>query len=142
MSKAPAQIKSKARQFTDNAFKVLAEIMNDRSAPYQARVIAATEIINRGLGKLDHPQRFGPLEKEYYVYSIHDRDGRLIYVGKGCDRRHLTSAQRLGGKSRIRAEFDSEAHALKFERRLIQTFKPRFNLVYNRTGAEISAKTA
>lgn len=132
MAKAPTDIRSKARAHTDSAIRVLVEIMEDRSAPYQARVAAATEILNRGLGKLVEPQKYEPVQHRFYVYSVHDRAGRLVYIGKGTDRRHLQSAQRLNGRSRVRAEFSNEKAALQFERRLIERFRPRFNTVFNR----------
>jgi hypothetical protein len=132
VAKAPSLIRSKARAHTDAAIRVLVEIMSNRSAPHQARVAAATEVLNRGLGKLVDPQKFEPVRQEFYVYSIHDKAGRLVYIGKGADRRHLQSAQRLSGRSRVRAEFSNEKDALRFERRLIRRFRPRFNAVYNR----------
>ncbi len=133
MAKTPTDIRSKARSYTDSAIRVLVEIMEDRSAPHAARVSAATEIMNRGLGRLVDPQRFEPVRQKYYVYSVHSSSGHLIYIGKGTDRRHLQSAYRLSGKSRVRAEFGSEKDALSFERRLIRRFKPSANIVYNRT---------
>lgn len=133
MAKTPTDIRSKARSHTDAAIRVLVEIMEDRSAPHRARVAAATEILNRGLGRLVEPERYEPVRQRYYVYSVHSRAGRLVYIGKGTERRHLQSAQRLGGKSRVRAEFGSEKDALRFERRLIERFKPSANIIYNRT---------
>lgn len=130
MAKAAADIRSKARSHTDAAIAVLVEIMEDRSAPFSVRVDAATQILSRGLGKLTDPQKFAPLVRQFYVYSVHV-DGSLVYIGKGSDRRHLQSAARLSGKSRVRAEFASERDALAFERRLIERFKPRFNVVFN-----------
>lgn len=112
--------------------RVLIEIMEDRSAPTSARVAAATEILNRSLGKLVDPQKYAPIQERFYVYSVHDQAGRLVYIGKGCGRRHLQSAHRLRGRSRVRAEFECEKAALKFEERLIRRFRPRFNTVYVR----------
>jgi len=130
MAKTPADIRSKARSHTDNAIRILVEIMNDRSAPAEARVAAATQVMNRGLGALVNPAKFAPLNKRFYVYSVHGDDGGLLYVGKGCERRHFNSARRLNGRSRVRAEFDDEREALAFERRLIKRFKPPENIVY------------
>lgn len=130
MAKTPTDIRSKARSHTDAAVRVLVEIMNDRSAPYGARVDAATQIINRGYGPLVGAQRFVPEQKQYYVYSIHGADGALLYVGKGTGRRHEQSARRLNGRSRIRAEFDDEQEALAFERRLIERFNPPGNIIF------------
>lgn len=133
MAKAPVEIRSKARSYTDAAIRVLVEIMEDRTAPHTARVAAATQILNRGLGALVDETKFGPVVRQYYVYSIHDMAGRLVYIGKGSNRRHLQSAQRLDGRSRVRAEFDSESAALAFEARLIKRFRPRMNIVHART---------
>jgi hypothetical protein len=132
MAKASVAIRSKARLHTDAAIRVLAEVMNDPSAPSIARVKAATQLLNRGLGALakDH-QRFIPDNRNYYVYSVHDKSGHLIYVGKGCGRRSMQSAKRLGGKPKIRAIFSSEKQALAFEERLIKRFRPISNIVYN-----------
>ncbi len=132
MAKASADIRSKARAHTDRAILILVQIMEDRSAPHQARVAAATEILNRGLGKLTEPQKFEPIRQQFYVYSVHGRSGELVYIGKGSDRRHIQSARRLDGRSRVRAEFSNEKEALRFERRLIERFRPRFNEIYNR----------
>lgn len=130
MAKAPTLIRSKARAFTDVALRTLAEIMNDRSAPAPARVAAAETLLAYGLGQAVDRKRFALIEPRFYVYSIH-RDNRLLYVGKGCGRRHLQSAARLEGKSRVRASFNNEGAALQFERRLIERFKPIANVVYS-----------
>jgi hypothetical protein len=130
MAKATAAIRSKARAQTDQAIAVLVSVMEDRSAPPEARVAAATQILNRGLGALVDPQKYAPVSKQFYVYSVHALNGGLLYIGKGCDRRHLGSARRLNGRSRVRAEFDSEKAALAFEKRLITKFKPPENIVY------------
>lgn len=135
MAKTPTDIRSKARSHADTAIRVLAEIMNDPSAPASVRAKAATEILNRGHGALTSGHaRFVLDNREYYVYSIHDRSGTLIYIGKGCGRRSFQSAVRLKGKARIRAVFSSEKQALLFEKRLIEKFKPINNFVYNQDG--------
>lgn len=54
--------------------------------------------------------------------------------GKGRGRRSFSSAARLNGKARIRAIFTSEKQALSFERRLIESFRPINNFVFNRDG--------
>lgn len=131
MAKAPANLRSLARSHTEAAVKVLVSVMNDPSAPQSARALAATEILNRGYGALIDPQRFVPDRREYYVYSIHADQGDLLYIGKGVGRRSLKSAQRLKGKSRIRAMFTSEKQALAFEKRLILKFRPPANMVHN-----------
>lgn len=131
MAKAPANIRSLARSHTEAAIKVLVEVMNDPSAPHGVRADAATEILNRSLGRLVDPQRFVPDRREYYVYSVHGDAGKLIYVGKGVGRRSAQSAQRLNGRSRVRAMFTSEKQALSFEKRLILRFRPEANMIYN-----------
>ncbi len=111
---------------------MLAEIMVDPSAPVSVRAEAATQLINRGWGTLGTGHvRFVPDRREYYVYSVH-KSGALVYIGKGIGRRSFVSAQRLGGKARIRAVFSSEKQALVFEARLIRRFKPRENITHNR----------
>jgi len=130
MAKTPTDIRSKARAHTDAALRVLAEIAKDRAAPAAARVQAATELLNRGFGRLLEPQKFGPVESEFYVYSIH-RDGRLAYIGKGSGRRSEQSARRLNGRARVRASFNNERAALNFEMRLIKRFNPKYNRLYN-----------
>lgn len=54
----------------------------------------------------------------FYVYEI-ERDGEVIYVGKGCGKRHLQSAKERGGAAVIVAYFMTEAAALDFERERI-----------------------
>lgn len=130
MAKAPANLRSLARSHTDEAIKVLVEVMTDPSAPPGARADAATQILNRGFGVLVDPVRFVPDSRDYYVYSIHSQTGELLYVGKGCGRRSVQSAKRQSGKPRIRATFGSEKQALAFERRLIERFNPPNNVVY------------
>ncbi len=131
MAHPPANLKSKARAHTDTAIRVLLEIMQDRSAPFSVRVTAATQILNRGMGALTDPTKFAPLVERFYVYSVHCPEGRLIYIGKGKGLRHVQSARRLNGRSRVRAEFDRERDALSFERRLIEKFNPCENIVYS-----------
>lgn len=133
MAKAPTDIRSRARAHTDKAIRVLVEIMENRSAPYMARALAATEILNRGFGQLIDATQYVPRQQQFYVYSVHNASGRLVYIGKGTNRRHLDSARRLGGRSRVRAEFSNEKKALEFEGRLIKRFRPPFNTVYARS---------
>jgi hypothetical protein len=97
-----------------------------------ARALAATQLLNRGFGAVDGCEKFIPDRREYYVYSIHGVGGRLVYIGKGLNRRALQSAKNHNGKHRIRAKFTSEKAALGFERRLIRRFRPPGNLVYNK----------
>jgi hypothetical protein len=137
MAKTPTNIRSLARAHTETAIRTLATIAANKSAPYPSRVQAATEILNRGYGALVDPTKFEPVRgPKYYVYSIHDEDGRITYIGKGSGYRHMNSARRLNGWPRIRAEFADEVAALKFEARLIKRFKPLFNLVHNRPELE------
>jgi hypothetical protein len=131
MAKANPKLRSKARAYTDTALRVLAEIAEKADAPESVRAQAATTLINYGFGFLVDEQKFILDNREFYVYSIHSKDGELLYVGKGRGRRSVKSAQRLSGKPRIRAVFRSEKQALSFERRLIEKFRPPHNIVYN-----------
>lgn len=131
MSKANPKIRSKARRYTDLALKVLADIAQKPDAPDSVRAAAATTLINYGLGFLIDERKFILDNREFYVYSIHEAKGGLVYIGKGRGRRSVESAKRLGGKPRIRAVFTSEKQALTFERRLIEKFRPKHNIVYN-----------
>jgi len=51
MAKAPTDIRSLARSYTDKAIKVLAGVMMQEEAPAAARVSAATALLDRGWGK-------------------------------------------------------------------------------------------
>lgn len=51
MAKAPADIRSLARQHTESALRTLVSIMNDEKAPVPARVNAAGYLLDRGWGK-------------------------------------------------------------------------------------------
>lgn len=51
MAKAPADIRSLARQHTEAALKVLAKIMDQDDAAPAARVSAAQALLDRGWGK-------------------------------------------------------------------------------------------
>lgn len=51
MAKAPTDIRSLARSYTDKAIKVLAGVMQQDEAPHSARVAAATALLDRGWGK-------------------------------------------------------------------------------------------
>lgn len=55
---------------------------------------------------------------KYYVYEV-ERDGRVVYVGKGCGRRLSVSARARDGRASIVAYFKHEEFALQFERRRI-----------------------
>jgi HEAT repeat protein len=132
-SKLPTDVKALARVHTEDAIRVLAQIMNDPSAPTTARATAAAYLVSRVEGKAKSPAKLIPDNRTYYVYSVH-LDGRLLYIGKGTGKRRLVSAERLGGISRIRAIFDSETKALLFEARLIRRFRPIWNIQYVRAG--------
>ena len=51
MAKAPIEIKSLARSYTDSAIKTLAGIMQQSEAAPAARVAAAQALLDRGWGK-------------------------------------------------------------------------------------------
>ena len=51
MAKAPAEIRSLARSYTENALNVLVGVMNEASAPHSAKVAAAQALLDRGWGK-------------------------------------------------------------------------------------------
>ena len=108
--------------------RVCLEIAHNRSTRQAVRIKAIEMLAERGLHDLLRPERLGGFVKAFYVYSTHDALGRMIYVGKGVRRRHLASAKRLAGRSRVRAEFYSEREALAFELRLIKRFRPRCNI--------------
>jgi hypothetical protein len=55
MAKAPTEIKSLARAFTEKAVNVLAGIMQQEESPPAARVAAATALLDRGWGKPTQP---------------------------------------------------------------------------------------
>ena len=110
MAKLPTDIKALARAHTADAIRVLAEVMNDPSAPTTARATAAAYLISRVDGVSKPYAKLVPDGRAYYVYSVHV-EGRLIYIGKGTGNRRHNSAQRLNGISRIRAIFKSEAEA-------------------------------
>ena len=51
MAKAPADIRSLARQHTGTALQTLARIAGDVNAPEEAQVAAANSLLDRGWGK-------------------------------------------------------------------------------------------
>lgn len=51
MAKAPIEIKSLARSYTDSAIKTLVGVMQQPDAPAAARVTAAQALLDRGWGK-------------------------------------------------------------------------------------------
>ena len=51
MAKAPTEIKSLARSYTQKALKVLAHVMMQEEAPPAARVAASQALLDRGWGK-------------------------------------------------------------------------------------------
>jgi nuclear transport factor 2 (NTF2) superfamily protein len=50
-NKATRELRALAREYTEQALLVLAEMMGDRAAPHAARVHAATALLDRGHGK-------------------------------------------------------------------------------------------
>lgn len=66
MAKAPIEIRSLARSYTESAIKTLVGIMNQPGAPEAARVSAANSILDRGWGKpaqpIDGDGEGGPVE--------------------------------------------------------------------------------
>lgn len=67
-------------------------------------------------------------ETRAYVYKI-ERDGQVIYVGKGTGRRFHNQKRRFGGDggSAIIERCKSESCAFKRERELIAEMKPPLN---------------
>lgn len=53
MAKAPIDIRSLARTYTDQAIKTLARVMNDPDAPHAAKVAASNSLLDRGWGKAE-----------------------------------------------------------------------------------------
>jgi len=53
MAKAPAEIRSLARNHGKTALNVLVGIMREPKAPYAARVSAAQAVLDRGWGKAE-----------------------------------------------------------------------------------------
>jgi hypothetical protein len=51
VNKATRTIREAAQEYTDDALKVLAEVMNDHDQPALARIAAATAILDRGHGR-------------------------------------------------------------------------------------------
>ena len=51
MAKAPTDLRSLARSYTETAIRVLASIMNQQDASPKARVSAADSLLDRGWGK-------------------------------------------------------------------------------------------
>lgn len=51
MAKTPTEIASLARSHTKTALNVLSKVMSDNDAPHNARVSAATALLDRGWGK-------------------------------------------------------------------------------------------
>ncbi|MDD5393141.1 MAG: hypothetical protein PHE17_09000 [Thiothrix sp.] len=51
VNKATRTIREAAQEYTDDALKVLAEVMNDHDQPALARIAAASQILDRGHGR-------------------------------------------------------------------------------------------
>lgn len=56
MAKAPTDLRSLARSYTETAVRTLASIMNMSDAPPAARVAAASHLLDRGWGKPEQRQ--------------------------------------------------------------------------------------
>lgn len=63
---------------------------------------------------------------KWFVYRV-NVDGKLAYIGKGCGRRWLVSAKRIGGIAGVIRFFRKETDAIKQERLLIALHKPPAN---------------
>ena len=79
MAKAPIEIRSLARSYTNSALKTLVAIMTEISAPAAARVSAAQALLDRGWGKPTQPiggDKENPLviEKIEWVIVDHNAD--------------------------------------------------------------------
>lgn len=55
MAKAPAEIRSLARSYTEAAINCLVGVMSKENAPESARVAAANSLLDRGWGKPSQP---------------------------------------------------------------------------------------
>ena len=55
MAQISGTLRSKARQYTDTALRVLVDAMTDDEAPHAARVTAAGMVLDRGWGKAAQP---------------------------------------------------------------------------------------
>ena len=68
----------------------------------------------------------------YYVY-FHKKDNEIIYVGKGCRQRAISSDKRQYNISRdnitveIIARFDNSQEANAYEQKMINLHKPKYN---------------
>lgn len=51
VNKATRTIREAAQEYTEDALKVLADVMNDHDQPALARIAAATAILDRGHGR-------------------------------------------------------------------------------------------
>jgi hypothetical protein len=51
MAKAPIEIRSLARKYTEQAIETLVHVMREPKAPQASRVAAATALLDRGWGK-------------------------------------------------------------------------------------------
>ena len=95
MAKAPTDIRSLARSYTQNAVRVLAGIMRTTDAPPAARVAAATALLDRGWGKPDQHSTVEMLKRDAadwtrdeLVALIHDTKAGSngTAAPDGCDR--------------------------------------------------------
>ena len=81
MAKAPTDIRSLARSYTEKALKVLAGVMMQDEAPAAARVSAATALLDRGWGK---PQQTVDMTvRKAIAKELSDDELADIAVGSG-----------------------------------------------------------
>lgn len=81
MAKAPTEIRSLARSYTEKALKVLAGIMQQEEAPPAARVSAAVALLDRGWGK---PQQTVDMTvRRQIAKELSDDELADIAVGSG-----------------------------------------------------------
>lgn len=81
MAKAPTEIRSLARSYTEKALKVLAGIMQQEEAPAAARVTAAVALLDRGWGK---PQQTVDMTvRRQIAKDLADDELADIAVGRG-----------------------------------------------------------
>lgn len=81
MAKAPTEIRSLARSYTEKALKVLAGIMQQEEAPPAARVSAAVALLDRGWGK---PQQTVDMTvRRQIAKDLADDELADIAIGRG-----------------------------------------------------------
>ena len=71
-NKATADVKALAGNYTGQALAVLAEIMQDGTAPHSARVAAANALLDRAVGKPRQELEHAGSEKEAVTVIIRE----------------------------------------------------------------------